>query len=134
MSWSHNDTPTTILVIDPDLGFILALSRALLAAGYQVIPASTMEEAATLTSELGLGIDAVVAEAGALASGGSDPMGGLGRWAARSAMIVATSTPEALAGQLPVWPAAVLRKPQADEPDLTDEWLRIIRQVLALSR
>jgi len=49
-------------------------------------------------------------------------------------MIVATSTPEALAGKFPVQPAAVLRKPQPNEPDLTEEWLRIIRQALALSR
>ena len=50
----------TVLIIDPDLGFVLWLGRLLAGGGCQPLPAKGFSEASALLDELHMGIDLLV--------------------------------------------------------------------------
>jgi hypothetical protein len=50
----------TVLIIDPDLGFVFWLGQMLLAAGYDALPAKGVPEATALLAELGVAVDLLI--------------------------------------------------------------------------
>jgi DNA-binding response OmpR family regulator len=59
----------TALVIDPDLAFLISLCQTLTGADYQVVPATGFQEAVSLISQLGVGVDVAIIDAALLPLG-----------------------------------------------------------------
>ena len=51
--------PPTVLIVDPDLGFVWWLGEILRNAGCEVVPALNCQQAITLTKELSLSLDLI---------------------------------------------------------------------------
>ena len=50
----------TVLIVDPELGFVFWLGQALDRAGYQALPAKSCEDAAELLKQLNVEIDLLI--------------------------------------------------------------------------
>ena len=116
----------TILLVDPDLGFVFWLGHALDSAGYNSVPAQNTRDATALIQEHKLSIEIVVIDP--LLPDAFSFISRL-RQSQRSLKVIA-AIPEDW-GELPAMPEvdAVIRKPRQFNAIATLSWINLIQSL-----
>ena len=117
----------TVLIVDPDLGFLLWLGQLLADAGYCGLPALTVQEATTLIGTLNLTVDLLIIDP--TVAGAAAFVRALRRERYVGVIAVITSMAELDVGMRGV--DAVRSKPTTADDLEASEWLRTIGHLLS---
>jgi hypothetical protein len=117
----------TILIIDPDLGFVFWLGQTLASGGCCALPAKGIDDAILLLGQLSRGVDLLVVNPGL--SGASAFLDSLRTSQPNLKVLAVLSSEEQRTD--PLWNAsAVVRKPLQLDKVSGALWLRMIEQIL----
>jgi CheY-like chemotaxis protein len=118
----------TVLIVDPDLGFLLWLGQLLVGAGYVGLPAQTVREATALIGKLNLIIDLLIIDP--TVAGAAEFVRSMRREQGHVRVIaVITSMTELDVG---IRGVDAVRPGPTEADDLeASEWLRTIQHLLA---
>jgi hypothetical protein len=117
----------TVLIVDPDLGFLLWLGQLLADANYRSLPALTVQAATTLIAKLNLTVDLLIIDP--TVAGANAFVRTMRRERHIGVMAVVTSMTELEAGIRGI--DAVRFKPTTADDLEASEWLREIGHLLA---
>lgn len=125
----------TVLVVDDDLGFLARFSEILMDASYEVVPASSVEEAVSLVAELAIDVDVAIIGAAIWPGARLDVIRNLQQLCRNIKLIVTVDPAEAFeldrdtARNIGI--VATIRRPSQNDPQAEAELLRALEQVLA---
>lgn len=117
----------TVLLIEPDLGFVFWLGQALASAGWRAIPAKGIDDAALLLEQLRSEIDLLVVNPGL--GGAPDLVDSLRASQPNLQVLLVLGSEEQNTDQIRN-ASAVLRKPLQLDKVTGALWLRVIEQIL----
>jgi hypothetical protein len=117
----------TVLIIDPELGFVFWLGQMLLAAGYEALPAKGVPEAIALLGELGVAVDLLIVNPAL--PGAPKLAEELRRSRGDLKVLVLASDNGGQTRAIPS-PDAILRKPLQTDEAAGALWLHSVEQIL----
>jgi DNA-binding NtrC family response regulator len=118
----------TVLIIDPDLGFVFWLGQILLSNGYDAFPAKGVPEANTLLGELGVEVHLLIINSSL--AGAPNLVDELRRSTADLKVLVVAGDAASHIRQIPS-PDAILRKPLHTDRVASSVWLRSVEELFA---
>ena len=122
MASPPRDSPTAILIVDDDLGFLVWLGLTLSAGGFVTVPATTSSQAEQLIAELGIRTNLAIVNLAL--PGMSDLTRGLKR---RDASLKVISIQSASGPTLTI-------KTDASHSRSKQGWLTLVRKVLGMEK
>jgi ActR/RegA family two-component response regulator len=117
----------TILLIDSDLGFIFWLGRALDGAGFEALPAKSIQDAMALIDEYHLAVDVLIVDPAL--PGAPRLVASLRRRRKCIKVIATTAGIEELRSGFPQVDA-VHRRPHEFDDETKGDWVRLVQSIL----
>jgi ActR/RegA family two-component response regulator len=115
----------TVLIIDPDLGFVFWLGQALSAAGYEAFPAKDISEAIALLAELHVQVDLLILNPSL--AGAANLVAALRQSRADLKLLLLAGAGDQ---QIPS-PDAILPKPAQADDLASSVWLRCVERLFS---